>query len=93
MKIKKLTRVQWQNPQDAVALLRKNFDASLFIAKLEWQNKTKCFYIKHLDNTTTERLWIDKDSAKEFIQYQQYLATKYGGEILSFEILDVDLDL
>ena len=65
----------------------------MFIAKMEWQNKTKCFFIKHLDANTAERLWVDQGAAKEFVQHQHYLASKYHGKILNFEIADVDISV
>ena len=90
MKFTKITRIQWRHPEDPLLTLRRNFETSVFTTRMQLQNKTKYFYVKHLDDNTVERPWADQESAEKYIQNQQQLAAKYGGEILSFEIRDVD---
>jgi hypothetical protein len=86
----KITRIQWQQPADKVCVLRKDFETTLFMFEMELQGKSKHFWIKHISSDTFERPWTDQESAEKYIQHQQYLAAKYGGKVLSFEIKNVD---
>jgi len=90
MKFTKVTRVQLRHPPDSTMALRKDFETTMFTTRMHLQNRTVHFYINHIDDYTLERMWVDQESAEEYIQHQQQMAAKYGGEVVSFEIKDID---
>ena len=90
MKFNVVTRIQWRHPTDPIMALRRNFETSVFTTRMQLQNKTVYFYVKHIDDTTVERPWADQEAAEAYIQHQQQVAVKYGGKIVSFEIRNVD---
>ena len=68
---------------------RIDFETGIFMTRMHLKNKTKRYYVKHCDNCTVERVWVDRESAEQYIQHQQKVAVKYGGKIVSFEIKDI----
>jgi hypothetical protein len=92
MIVSKITRITWKHPADPIQTERRNFESDIFLVQMELQQKTKHHLLNRIDSTTFERCWSDLESAEKYIQNQQKLAAKYGGEIVSFDILDLDKD-
>jgi len=94
MKMTKITKVTWQNPQDPKKFQQRNFESSLFTVQMELQGKTKSCLVRRVSvndiNSCLERLWRDQAAAEEYIQHLLYLADKYHGKILDYEIKDLD---
>jgi len=90
MTLTKITRIQWRHPEDPDQRYRMRFELVVFFMRPDIQNKSKHYYVKSINDTTFERPWTDQESAEKYIKNQQYLAAKYGREIVSFEIRDVD---
>ena len=86
----KLTRITWQHPSDGLAQKQRVIESLLFITTMALQGKTTQWIVNIIDNNTFERLWKDQESAEAFVEHQKFLADKYGGKILAFEIKDVD---
>jgi hypothetical protein len=91
MKLTKITRLTWRHPDDLVMRLRRDIETGIFMTRMQLANKSKHFYVKHIDNVTVERIWTDQESAEQYIHHQQEIAARYGGEIVSYEIRDIGM--